>query len=71
MVTVELNNQEAEQFKAFRKNQSEFESILPAWRQVMDFTTTLGSGSYTLTVQNGLPVRINNPLQTVIIGIKL
>lgn len=62
---------EIEQFKSFRKHQSEVENITASWKQVMDFTQQMGSGSFTLTVQNGLPVRINNPLQTVIIGIKL
>lgn len=71
MISIELNDLEAEQFKAFRKHQSEVENITASWKQVMDFTKTMGSGSFTLVVQNGLPVRIDNPLQKVIIGIKL
>lgn len=72
MTKIELTNpEEIEQFKAFRKHQSEIENITAAWKQVMDFTVKMGSGSYTLVVQNGLPVRIDNPMQKIIIGIKL
>lgn len=71
MVTIELTDSEAEQFKAFRKNQSQVEATALAWKEVIDFTKQLDSGNFTLTLQNGLPVRINNPMQTVIIGIKL
>lgn len=72
MTKLELtDDNEIKAFMAFRKHQSQYEAMMPAWKQVMDFTQTMGNGNFTLTVQNGLPVRINNPLQTVIIGIKI
>lgn len=71
MVTITLNDEEAEQFKAFRRYQNQLESTVTAWREVIEFTKNLGSGNFTLTVQNGVPVRINNPMQTVVIGIKI
>lgn len=72
MTKIELTDDtEIEAFKAFRKHQSQYEAMMPAWKQVVDFTSNLGNGTFTLTVQNGLPVRINNPMQTVVIGINL
>ncbi len=66
-----MNDTEAKAYLDFCNNRAKYEAIIPAWKQVMDFTTKMGNGSFTLTVQNGLPVRINNPLQTVIIGFKI
>lgn len=71
MIKIELTDKEAEQYKDYCKYQSQFEAILSQWRQVIDFTQQMKNGSFTLTVQNGLPVRINNPMQTVVIGIKI
>lgn len=68
---IYLDNEEMEQFKSFRKHQSQVEAITTSWKQVMDFTQQMGSGSFSLTVQNGLPVRINNPMQTLIISMKI
>lgn len=66
---IDLTDAEVADFIAFRKHQSELESLVPSWKEVMDFATGLKSGSFTLTIQNGKPVRINNPMQTVVIGI--
>ena len=69
MTSIDLTDAEIVDFIAFRKHQSELESLIPSWKQVMDFAGDLKSGSFTLTIQNGKPVRINNPMQTVVIGI--
>lgn len=71
MTSIDLSDEEIKDFIAFRKHQHELESIVPSWKQVIDFANDLKGGSFTLTIQNGKPVRINNPMQTVVIGIKL
>ena len=68
-VKIELNEVEAEQFKAFRKFQSVYEQMPAAWREVIDYTAGLGSGTYQLTFQNGLPVKIEQPVKKIIIGL--
>ncbi len=68
---IYMNDAEVKSYLDFCNNRAKYEAIVPAWKQVIEFTAQLGSGNYNLTVQNGLPVRINNPLQTVVIGIKL
>lgn len=69
MTKIELTDAEVVDFIAFRKHQHELESLIPSWKQVMDFAGDLKNGAFTLTIQNGKPVRINNPMQTVVIGI--
>lgn len=71
MTSIDLTDAEIVDFIAFRKHQSELESIVPSWKQVIDFASDLSSGSFTLTIQNGKPVRINNPMKTVVIGINI
>ena len=68
---IDLTDAEVADFIAFRKHKHDLESLVPSWKQVIDFAEGLKSGSFTLTIQNGKPVRINNPMQTVVIGIKL
>lgn len=71
MTSIDLTDTEVADFIAFRKHQHEMELLIPSWKEVIDFATDLKSGSFTLTIQNGKPVRINNPMQTVVIGINL
>jgi hypothetical protein len=71
MIKIELTDEEAEQYKDYCKFQSQKEAFLRQWNQVIDFSEQMGNGAFTLTVQNGIPVKILNPMQTVIIGLKI
>lgn len=69
MITIELTDKEALQFKEFRKLQSEIENYHKNWNQVMQYSKMLGNGSFTMTIQNGVPVRIERSMQKVVLGV--
>lgn len=71
MTTIELTDQEAEQFKAFRKYQAELLHEQKQWKELQAFAKGMQYGTFTLTIKDGLPYRVDNPLQTIVFGIKL
>ncbi|HEX9503609.1 MAG TPA: DUF2292 domain-containing protein [Patescibacteria group bacterium] len=71
MTTIELSDQEAEHFKRFRLWQQDFDTWHKNWLEVIEFSKKLDYGSVTLTIQDGLPVKLTNPMQQIIIGLHL
>lgn len=70
-VTVEMSSDDVVAFAAFRKHQMLMDKIPAAWGQVIEYSKQMGNGSFSIVVQNGVPVRIDRPMQKVIIGLKL
>ncbi len=72
MTKIELTDPiEIEAYKKFRQYQEEILSEEKQWTQLKVFIKTLGYGTLSLSIKNGLPYRIDNPIQTIILGVKL
>ena len=68
---IYLTNKELDEFKTFRKWQSDLDHLNDSWKQVIAYASDMGHGIFTLTVQNGTPVKINRAMQQISIGIKI
>jgi len=72
MTKIEITDPvEIEQYKNFIKYQAELNQEQKQWKELRTFTKQLGFGSFTLVVKDGLPHRVDNPMQTIVLGIKL
>jgi len=71
MVKIELDDNAAEQFKRFCQYEEELISEHAKWRELKAYVNSMQFGSFTLTVRDGLPHRIDKPLQTFVFGIKI
>lgn len=67
LTKIELTEQDAESFKAFCQYQQQFLNVAKNWKQVHEFAANMQFGSFTLTIKDGVPVRIDNPLQVLIL----
>lgn len=62
---------EIEAFKSFRQHQDEILKEAQQWKELKAFVKNIGYGTLTLSVKNGLPYRVDNPIQTIVFGIKI
>lgn len=73
-VAVYLTPIEAEKFKSFcAQEQSIEQSQLEHqnWKQLKDLAANMQYGVFTnVVIKDGLPVRMDAPMQTVVLGIK-
>jgi len=52
---------EIEDFKAFCLYKQQFVNAAHTWKQVHEFASNMQFGSFSLTIKDGMPVRIDNP----------
>ena len=64
---VYMSDEEAEKFKAFCASVSSH----PNWLELKEFMEKIQFGSIAITIKDGIPVRIDNPLQVKVLGIHL
>ena len=73
MTPIYLTDEEVEKFKEFREyQQSKEERALEHqnWRQLKAFAKDMQYGVFTVTIKEGIPVRIDQPMRQVIFSIK-
>lgn len=67
---IELTDpKEIADFMEFCKHKQDMAKESNRWQQVKTFSKQIGFGSFSLVVKDGLPVRIDNAIQQVIIQI--
>lgn len=66
---IYLTPQEIRQFEYFCKYQTTLEQEHSKWKQVHEYCKKLQYGTIQLTIQNGLPHRIDNAMQSIVIGL--
>lgn len=67
---IELTDpKEIADFMEFCKHKQTLINENNRWQQVKTFSKNMGFGSFSLIVKDGLPVRIDNAIQQVIIQI--
>jgi len=72
MTKIEITDpKEIELYKAFLQHRQQLLNEEKQWAELKTFVKTLGYGTFSLTIKNGLPYRVDNPIQTVILGIKM
>lgn len=71
MVTIELDDERAEKFKRFSQHEQEIMAEHAKWRELKTYVKQMQFGSFTLTVKDGMPYRVDKPIQTLILGIKI
>lgn len=69
MTTIELTDEEAERFKLFRQHEQELMAEHARWKEFKTLVKNMQFGNLTLTVKDGVPYRVDRPVQTVILGI--
>lgn len=68
MINIELDDSRAEQFKRFCQYEQDMINIQENWKQVRKYAENLQFGAFTLIIKDGMPVRIDNPMQQVVLG---
>lgn len=72
MTKIELTDpKEIELYKDFCEHQQEILREKHQWKQLRQFVESIQYGSFTLTVKDGVPYRVDNPIQTVVFTVKL
>ena len=67
---IELTSEkEIEEFKQFCQYKQEWLQEQANWKQLRAFSEKMQYGSFTLTIKDGVPVRIDNPLQQLVLGV--
>lgn len=67
---IYLTETEAKDFIEWRKNQSQ--GVLHQnWVDLIAFGKDLGHGHANIIFKDGLPVRVDNPMKKVILGVRL
>ncbi len=61
------NPQELEDFKSFCLYKQQFQNEGLVWKQVREYAVNMQFGSFTLTIKNGIPVRIDQPLKVLVL----
>lgn len=61
------DNQEIEDFKAFCLYKQQFANEGLVWKQVREYSVNMQFGSFTLTIKNGVPVRIDQPMKVLVL----
>jgi hypothetical protein len=70
MTKLELTDEkEIEDFKQFCEYKEQWISEARNWKELRAFAEKMQFGSFTLTIKDGVPVRIDNPLQQIVLGI--
>ena len=70
-MTIELDDTTAEKFKSFCQYEQELLSEHARWKELKLYIKQMQFGSFNLTIKDGLPYRVDKPMQTVILGIKV
>lgn len=60
---------EIENFKAFCQHRQEILNEHQQWKEFRVFCKNMGFGSMTLSVEDGRPKKILNPMQVILFGI--
>lgn len=69
MVNIELDDNRAEQFKRFCQHEAEINAERENWKQLKNFCKQMQYGAFSLSVKDGQPYKISNPMQEVVLGI--
>lgn len=76
--TIELDEPTADRFKQYCRYEKQINQIIdsgiasvPQWAQLYDFANKLQFGSVLVTFKDSTPVRVDNPMQSIIFGINL
>ena len=70
-VSIEMDTQTAEDFKLFCQYKQEILAEHQNWKELRAFCKQIGYGSFNLSIENGSPKKVTNPLQTLVLGIHL
>lgn len=62
---------EIERYKKFLQYEQEIAEEHKVWKELKDFTKHVNYGSFTLVIKDGLPYRVDNPIQTIIFGVRI
>ncbi len=69
MTKLELvNDQEIEDYKQFCQYKQELSQWHKNWQEVIGYANKMQYGSFNLTIKDAKPVRIDNPMQQIVIG---
>lgn len=69
MAKIELTEEnEIEQFKQFCQYKQDWMAEQQNWKQLRAFCEKMQFGAFQLTIKDGVPVRIDNPIQQVVLG---
>lgn len=72
MTKIEITDEsEIERYIRFCKYEEDLIKEKEAWKELKSFCTKVGYGSFSLTVKDGVPYRVDNPIQNIILGVKL
>lgn len=67
MTKIELtDDKEIQDFKEFCQYKQDWLAEQHNWKQLRAFAENMQFGSFTLTIKDGLPVRIDNPIQSIV-----
>lgn len=67
---IELTNEkEIEDFKAFCAHKQEILAEHQQWKEFKVFCKQMNFGSMSLSIEDGRPKKILNPMQTIVFGI--
>lgn len=68
MTTIELDDQAAERYKNFCQHEQELMAVQQNWKDLRKFAENMQFGAFTLVIKDGKPVRIDNPMQQIVLG---
>ena len=71
MTKIEITDEEEiARYVRFCKYEENLQKDQQIWRELKDFCGKVGYGSFTLTVKEGIPYKVDNPIQNIVLGIK-
>lgn len=78
-ISIGLTSREIELFKQFRQHQDKIEKIVssglldviasPNWKELFDYSQKVQFGTMQVTIKDGVPVRVDKPMQQLIFGV--
>lgn len=81
MATIELSDVEIKEFLEYRKHQDKIHQIFasgllevvakPNWKELYTFAKKLDYGQALIKFEAGQPVKVENPMQTIMFGMSL
>jgi len=72
MTSITITDEkEIEEFKEYCRYKQQLSVLHKNWQEVMNYASEIKNGTFALTIQNGVPVRANKTVQTVIFGLNL